>query len=379
MNISDVRNCYGCGVCATACTRDAIRIRLNSEGFLEPFLDQNKCTNCGICHDVCSYIHNSPATHFTPVSSYGSWSKDLSIRRRCSSGGVSLEVGRYLLAQGYKVCGVRYDVKRGRAEHYIASTFEELTQCIGSKYIQSYTVDGFKQINRKEKYLITGTPCQIDSFRRYIQKYRCENNFVLVDFFCHGVPSRILWHNYCNEVEKITGEITDVSWRSKTYGWHDSWDMNIHGKKSKSSVDRHNSYKLLEKTNFISSRWSQGDMFYHLFLNNNCLGRACYDKCKFKYDKSSADIRIGDAWGKIYENNEDGVSCTVAFTEKGDNLLRQANIECEQLPFEKIAGGQMKENPPYHKIKRKILLLLLKMGIHLRLIVSMSKIMNRIT
>lgn len=65
--------------------------------------------------------------------------------------------------QGYKVCGVRYDAERNRAEHYIATTVEELIPSSGSKYIQSYTVDGFKAINRKEKYLVTGTPCQIDS------------------------------------------------------------------------------------------------------------------------------------------------------------------------------------------------------------------------
>ena len=79
-------------------------------------------------------------------------------------------MGRTLIGEGYKVCGVRYNAERNRAEHYVATTIEELIPSIGSKYIQSYTVDGFKAINRNEKYLVTGTPCQIDSFRRYLQK-----------------------------------------------------------------------------------------------------------------------------------------------------------------------------------------------------------------
>ena len=111
-------------------------------------------------------------------------------------GGVGFEVGALLLNRGYKVCGVRYNADNNRAEHYIASDVRELIQSAGSKYIQSYTVDAFKAINRKEKYLVTGTPCQIDSFRRYIQKFRCEDNFVLLDFFCHGVPSMFVWQKY---------------------------------------------------------------------------------------------------------------------------------------------------------------------------------------
>lgn len=68
-------------------------------------------------------------------------------------------------------------------------TVEELIPSIGSKYIQSYTEEAFKKIDRKQKYLVTGTPCQIDSFRRFIRKFRCEDNFILMDFYCHCVPS----------------------------------------------------------------------------------------------------------------------------------------------------------------------------------------------
>ena len=46
-NISNVHDCYGCGVCATACGRKIIEIDLNADGFYEPHItDPNKCTNC---------------------------------------------------------------------------------------------------------------------------------------------------------------------------------------------------------------------------------------------------------------------------------------------------------------------------------------------
>lgn len=196
MNIGNIQDCFGCGVCAIACARHIIDLKLNSDGFYEPYItDTSKCTDCGLCINVCSYSHEGLSLKNACIKSYAAWNNDEKVRRKCSSGGVGFEVGRTLIGQGYKVCGVRYNVDNNRAEHYVATIVEELIPSIGSKYIQSYTVDGFKAINRKEKYLVTGTPCQIDSFRRYIQKFRCEDNFVLMDFFCHGVPSMLLWKN----------------------------------------------------------------------------------------------------------------------------------------------------------------------------------------
>lgn len=202
MNIQNIKDCYGCGVCSIACPKDIINIELNENGFYEPQItDLHKCINCELCIKVCSYSHTELSLHPPVLKSYATWSKDNIIRRKCSSGGVGFEIGRYLIKKGYKVCGVKYNVKKQRAEHYIAATEEDLIPSIGSKYIQSYTVDGFKSINLKEKYLITGSPCQIDSFRRYIKRFKVEENFILMDFFCHGVPSMLLWNKYIKYVE----------------------------------------------------------------------------------------------------------------------------------------------------------------------------------
>lgn len=375
-NISNVHNCYGCGVCAAACGKKIIEISLNKDGFYEPYItDKNKCTNCGICLEVCAYLHNDLSLKKEGIHSYATWSKDHLIRRKCSSGGVGFEIGKYILGQGYKVCGVKYNIENNRAEHYIASTIEELIPSIGSKYIQSYTVNGFKAINRKEKFLITGTPCQVDSFRRYIRRFRCEDNFILMDFFCHGTPSMLLWNKYVKKVEKITGKITYVSWRNKFTGWHDSWAMSIDGEFTGKKVDWHDSYNVLikEKKGFYNSRLSQGDMFYRIFLSDSCLGKACYNKCKYKYDKSSADIRIGDLWGKTYKGNEEGVSGAIAFTEKGHEILKRCNCELIEHPFSVVAEGQMKTSPSMTQ-KYYIVMTLLRTNLSLKIITQFLSI-----
>lgn len=358
MNISNIHNCYGCGVCAMTCAKNIIEIKQNKEGFYEPYItDASKCTNCGLCREVCSYCHDDLASQPKFVEGYGSWSNEPAVRRKSSSGGTGYEVGRLLISNGFKVVGVRYNVEKKIAEHYIASTKEELIQSMGSKYIQSYTVEAFKQIYRKKKYLVTGTPCQIDSFRRYIKKFRCEDNFILLDFFCHGVPSMLMWKKYSEWVETKVGKLTYVSWRNKFTGWHDSWAMSIDGSEHGEPINWHDSYNLLirEKKGFLNSRLSQGDMFYHMFLSDYCLGKQCYTNCKFKHTASSADLRIGDMWGDCYKDEEKGVTGLLVLTEKGRKLKEELLEFCtfEKKDIKWVVQGQMATPPQINWTLRK--------------------------
>lgn len=371
-NVSSIRDCYGCGVCSSVCAKKLIDIELNQDGFYEPHIKElEKCVNCGICLDVCAFKHEECALkkEEIEIKSWAAWSKDEDIRKKCSSGGIGFEIGKQLIEQGYHAVGCRYDIKEQRAEHYIATTVEEFVQSIGSKYIQSYTEKAFKQINRKgQKYLITGTPCQIDSFRRMIRRFRCEDNFILMDFYCHCVPSMWVWKAYIKMLEPKIGKITYASWRNKfEYGWHDSWLMGIDGEKTSKPVNWHDSYSSLikERNNFVQSRKSQGDLFYKLFLGDICLGPQCEKQCKYKYDQSSADIRIGDLWGKTYKDNQMGVSALVCFTEKGRQIIEDLkDVTLIEHPFEIVAEGQMKENA-HGKEMRPFVMSILKHGVSL--------------
>lgn len=360
-NISVFSDCYGCGVCVMTCPKKVITLTLNEDGFYGPYVRQQYCTDCGLCLAVCAYADRNVLQSDTDIKAYAAWSQDSQVRKKCSSGGVGFELGRYLLEKGYKVCGVRYNPDLNRAEHYMAFSIDELIPSMGSKYIQSFTVDGFLQVNRKDEYLITGTPCQIDSFRRYIQKYKIESHFVLMDFFCHGVPSMLMWNKYLKEVEKEVGKVVYASWRNKFTGWHDSWAMAIDGERVGEKVNWHDSYNMLirGRKTFYNSRLSQGDLFYRMFLSNTCLGKACYDRCKYKYLSSAADIRIGDLWGKTYRTNEDGVTGVVAFTKRGWETLKSIpSLVLIEHPIDIIVEGQMKKRifrPALYPIVRKML------------------------
>lgn len=363
-NISTIHDCYGCGVCAASCGKRLIKIELNADGFYEPRLKEpDKCTDCGICMEVCAFSHSDLANSAAaPIKSWAAWSNDEDVRHKCSSGGAGYEIGKQLIEQGYHAVGCRYDIKEQRAEHYIATTVDEFTASVGSKYIQSYTAEAFSQIKKRgQKYLITGTPCQIDSFRRMIRKYKCEENFILMDFFCHCVPSMFAWRAYMKMLEPKIGKITYASWRNKfDYGWHDSWLMGMEGEKTAKPIDWHDSYNffIMEGT-CIQSRMSQGDLFYKLFLGDIALGPQCQTQCKYKYDHSSADIRIGDLWGKTYQHDQKGVSGLIAFTEKGREIVESLKgVTLIEHPFEVTAEGQMKTNAHARRIKPLIMLLL---------------------
>lgn len=325
-NISKFSYCYGCGVCASACPKKTISMHLNEDGFYAPKVDDINCIECGICLDVCAFNHEDVVRDKSfDIQAKAVWSNDEEVRHICSSGGAGFEIGRYLLQKGYKAIVCRYNPESKRAEHYIAETEEELKASIGSKYIQSDSFKGFAQIQKGQKYFISGTPCQIDSISRWLRKRKMDDDVVLLDFFCHGVPSMLLWDKYTKELEYKIGNCCNFVWRDKETGWHDSWVMKIPGK--------------------YASWYTKGDLFYKMFLCNRCLGKQCYDDCKYKYDNSVADIRIGDLWGTKYANDENGVSGVLCLTQKGQDLLKEMSeiMHLEASTLDIVGEVQMKE------------------------------------
>lgn len=53
-----------------------------------------------------------------------------------------------MISCGYQAIVVRYNIEKHRAEHYVASTIPELMDSKESKYIPSYTADGFSEIKK---------------------------------------------------------------------------------------------------------------------------------------------------------------------------------------------------------------------------------------
>ena len=198
-NILRLKKCYGCGVCVIACPVKIISLEPNKSGFYSPAIYQNdKCIECGCCLDVCSFNHEnvSQPNRATDLRAFGGWSYDPITRASSTSGGVAYEISKYAINLGDKVVAVKYDKENRNAIHYIAKNLNELKLSQGTKYIPSFTQTAFTKLDRNNSYTVFGLPCQIDSLRRYIKRFKIEDKFKLVDLFCYGVPSILLWQAY---------------------------------------------------------------------------------------------------------------------------------------------------------------------------------------
>lgn len=329
-NVGGLKECFGCGVCSMACPQNIITIKENRKGFYSPvIIDGSKCIECGICLANCSYYNTHDTVTSVPCASYAGWSTNANVRQRSSSGGVAFELANCALKHGYRFCGVKYDSKSRRAVHYIGSYEQDIFPSAGSKYLPSFTEDAFSKLNNGEKYIVFGTPCQIASLRLWLKKRHIEHNFILVDFFCHGVPSLKIWDKYIREKRLDKGLMSSINWRDKLTGWHDSWHI----------VAKDMTGEELYRSEHVSN-----DEFYQYFLGHYSLNECCMNACRFKMYASSADIRLGDLWGERYKDDEHGVSAILCFTPNGLEILEKCTDSLLLVPEdpETVSQGQMR-------------------------------------
>lgn len=355
-SIAKFKYCYGCGVCKRACPHNAISIVADHSGFYRPDVNHDKCIDCGVCLKVCAFNHNKvskPEDKIKPKF-YAGWSSDKQARRESSSGAIGYEIGKTLLAKGFKACVVRYNPNAHNAEHFIASDIEQFKLSRGSKYIPSYTSNGFDNLTRKDLFFVVGTPCQIDSIRRFIQLHNLSDNFFLMDFFCHGVPSLKMWKKYIQSLKQEIRNDT-FKWRDKRNGWQKSWAI---------STDK-----------YFSSADS-GDLFYKMFFSHTCLAKACYKNCKYKHLRSAADIRIGDLWGIDFKHEQDGVSGIITFTDKGETLLRGLDdCHIEGVEAHVILDEQMSKSPT-RPILYPLMMAIVRSGISIGMTYTICNTLN---
>lgn len=335
MNISDTsafRNCTSCGVCATVCARSAISIVLNKDGFYRPVVNVDSCNDCGLCTSVC-YKFDGDLKMTTDKGLqqkplFSAWALDDDVVKSTTSGGIGDLLARQLMNDGYRVVGVVYNEEKTRAEHRIAETEEGLTPFRGSKYIQSYTFDAFKEVVancRNDKYAVFGTPCQIYALNKLSTKRKVRDHFFFVDLYCHGCPALHAWTKYQSAIKKSIGvnRFDSVTFRSKIRGWGSLYIVEA---------------KLEGKTVYVGKK--ANDKFYELFFSEHILNGACYD-CLLRSTLEYTDVRVGDFWGHKFLNNLRGVSAISISTPKGGEIIKKLqHITYSQCSYDEFLPYQ---------------------------------------
>ncbi len=307
--------CSGCGGCTAICPTDAITLKLNHAGFFEAAVEENRCVDCNLCTQICPRFSKNSGIDLNSLSPLALQSCSKKTVRRSASGGTAHELAAAALEQGRKAVGAVYDCKSDQVAHKVISQACELDQLSGSKYLQSNTEDAFRQVlatAAAEKYIVFGTPCQVNGLAAALEQKKLRQNVLLVEIFCHGVPSYRLWQAQLSQVRKKLGKdpFTSVRFRDKRYGWH--------------------SYCLqFENENGAYEAKREQSLFWQVFFEDILLNDACY-QCSARLSQTVADIRIGDYWGSHFQARTDGVSLVFAATEAGKQAIK-ALMAAEKL------------------------------------------------
>ena len=325
--ITDKYKCTGCMACLNVCPNDAIEVIKSKDGFAYTKINKEKCIGCNLCRKVCpsnKYYKNE----YNSPEFYAAFNLNEKDRIKSSSGGMVSLIARTTLKKNGVVYGVTLNGKQ--AKNVRIDNEKELYKIMGSKYVQSevgHTLKNVKQdLDDQKQVLFTGTPCQIEGLRSYLNKD--YNNLICVSIICHGVPSPEIFKKYIEEKEeKNSSKLKNINFRNKQLGWH---NYNIEYE-----------YDNGKKEVVPASK----DIYMSGYLKDYFLRECCYN-CQMKYgEKSTADIIIGDFWGiesTLPEIDDDkGVSAIVINSVKGKDIFEELkkNIKYEKVSLEDISNG----------------------------------------
>lgn len=319
--------CTGCFGCQNVCRFDAISMPLDNEGFYKPIIDNNKCTECGVCEKKCPVL-NYISSNIEEPEVYAGWSKDNDIRLNSSSGGIFSEISKAVIARGGIVFGVKW--KNSLVEYSYTDNVDCLAEYRGSKYLQANVGMAYLQvkefIKNGREVLFTGLPCQVAALKNIVK----SDKLICIDLACLGIPSIKAYNKYIAEKykDKI---VTHTKFRSKSTGWDNF------------SVEYWNNTQLVGE-----SLKDEDDFFYGFSPKCIYLNSACY-KCKFNTIPRCGDITLADYWGvpkDLYSSK--GVSAIFINNNKLNHLMESLNIYIKKQPLEAVLKGTPRLNKEMH-------------------------------
>lgn len=347
--IIDVEHCTGCGTCINVCPKDAISVKIDSEGFEFPYIDQKKCIDCGLCMKKCPSLLEKSKSGDSKHKAYAARIVDETARWRSSSGGIFYALAQQIIEESGVVVGAAYNEKF-EVVYRIVDTEKGLPSLQGSKYLQC-KIDNktFKQIREYlqngRKVLFSGLACQVEGLHSYLGKD--YDNLFCCDLICMGIPSAIVWRKYLR-LNYDHDKITAINFKEKSAGW-----SRFH-------------LAVTTLNGEIKERGINNSYFKSMFKTYN-MRRSCF-VCPFKKMERMADITLGDCWGAVRlvpeMNDEKGLSSVVIHSAKGEMLwLKLVNkVYSKEIPVEEVIKGNpnMIENKTCNWKGRRIFYFLLR-------------------
>lgn len=310
--------CVGCGTCYSECPVDAITM-IKRDVFV-PFINADKCDDCGLCEFVCPGYHvdyklfkskavgkvkNHPLIG-TYIDTYLGHARNHSVRFMGSSGGVITAVLMHAL-ENEVIDGALVVITTGiNPIIIIARSSLELKEAMGSKYIPVPLNVGLKEIlNTDGRFAFVGLPCHLLGLSRItlLHPVLAKKIVLKLGLFC----GRGFDHHYLHYVLKDLGiRLASIrKTRFRGYGWPGKVFIDYVSKGENKEV-------YLDYARF--GRYSGS----YLFIPKRCL--FCPD-----HTAELADISFGDAWLKeVRKIDSEGTSIIVTRTSTGNKILLDA-------------------------------------------------------
>lgn len=319
--------CSGCGGCKNVCPVDAVKLEENELGYLLPRVDKEKCISCGLCLKRCPGVEKAITDSQEPPKAYAVWAKD-QVRKVSSSGGMFTLLAQWILEQNGMVFGAAF-TKDLEVAHIGIENKEELSKLRGAKYVQSDTGLVYRSVKEAltagRPVLFSGCPCQVSALRNFLGKD--DPKLLTADLVCHGVPSRMVYRKYLEEVYgKDT--IESFSFRTKEKGY----SCTVLEVKLKDGRTLYPSLK-------------DKDPYEKVFHGSYALRKACIN-CKFAEIPRQGDFTIGDYWGvSLYDeklNDGKGTSVVLVNNKKGEQVLEEIRNEAKLIQETPVEAAKRK-------------------------------------
>lgn len=318
--------CTGCGACATVCPVECISMMHDKDGFVKPFIDEDKCIHCDKCKKTCPVLSAPGVSDYTRKS-FVVKHKDEKILRKSTSGGAFSAIARGIIEMGGIVYGAAYD-ENFIVRHMAADNMADVSKFRGSKYVQSDLGNVFREIKEHisngKTVLFSGTPCQVAGLVKYVGEER--GNLYTLDVVCHGITTPLLFEKYIKLQKEKYKDFDNVVFRDKYYGYE------------------YTIMSLYKGEKCIYHNGIEYDPELKLFFSGVSMRESCA-QCSFKTKKRCSDFTIFDTYYKPAGNKEfddnKGATNVIVHTKKAEELFESVKsyIKYIETDYEAICSA----------------------------------------
>lgn len=269
--------------------------------------------------------------------------KDATVLKESTAGGAFTAIAEWTLKKGGIVFGVEmtddYEVCHTSVEDDV-----QLFKFRNSKYVQSKIGDTFKRAKELleiGRYVcFSGTPCQIEGLRSYLQKE--YENLILVDVVCRAVPSPGVWNKYIQMEKEDHGLVTSIRFRDKTLGY------------------QYSTMELKTQNGSVLRGGIESQPWLRMFFSGMIIRPSCTE-CKFRNRYRNSDFTIWDCFNtysidKSFDEDA-GTTRILIHSSKGKKIFEEIKtcFKYKEIPADVAVDGvqEMLTSPKAHERRQE--------------------------